>query len=54
MIPCGTSATSGVEAEFDHEQDRISLNADFDCEPPAFDLGRMVLYKAMCDLLWTL
>ncbi len=54
MIPCGSSATSGVEAEFDHEQDRIFLNADFDGEPPAFDLGRMVLYKAMCDLLWTL
>jgi thiamine kinase-like enzyme len=43
-----------VEAEFDHEQDRIFLNAYFDGQPPAFDLGRMVLYKAMCDLLWTL
>jgi thiamine kinase-like enzyme len=43
-----------VEAEFDHEQDRIFLTTYFDGEPPAFDLGRMVLYKAMCDLLWTL
>ncbi|TDJ21255.1 MAG: hypothetical protein E2O65_00330 [Gammaproteobacteria bacterium] len=43
-----------VEAEFDHEQDRIFMNTYFDGEPPAFDLGRMVLYKAMCDLLWTL
>ena len=43
-----------VEAEFDSEQDRIFMNAYFDGEPPAFDLGRMVLYKAMCDLLWTL
>ena len=35
-----------VETEFDHEQDRIFLNAYFDGQPPAFDLGRMVLYKA--------
>ena len=43
-----------VEAEFDGEQDRIFMTTYFDGEPPAFDLGRMVLYKAMCDLLWTL
>jgi thiamine kinase-like enzyme len=43
-----------VEAEFDGDQDRILMEAYFDGEPPAFDLGRMVLYKAMCDLLWTL
>jgi thiamine kinase-like enzyme len=43
-----------VEAEFDHEQDRILMSAYFEGAPPAFDLGRMVLYKAMCDLLWTL
>ena len=43
-----------VEAEFDEEQDRVFMNAYFDGEPPEFDLGRMVLYKAMCDLLWTL
>ena len=43
-----------VEAEFDDEQDRIFMNAYFDGAPPAFHLGRMVLYKAMCDLLWTL
>lgn len=43
-----------VEAEFDTDQDRVLMNAYFDGEPPAFDLGRMVLYKAMCDLLWTL
>ena len=30
------------------------LKAYFDGEPPAFDVGRMVMYKAMCDLLWTL
>lgn len=43
-----------VEAEFDADQDRVLMQAYFDADPPAFDLGRMVLYKAMCDLLWTL
>lgn len=43
-----------VEAEFDGAQDRVLMNAYFDGDPPEFDLGRMVLYKAMCDLLWTL
>jgi len=43
-----------VEAGFDERQDEVFLNAYFDGEPPAFDAGRMVMYKAMCDLLWTL
>jgi thiamine kinase-like enzyme len=43
-----------VEAEFDSEQDRTFMTTYFGGEPPAFDLGPMVLYKAMCDLLWTL
>jgi thiamine kinase-like enzyme len=43
-----------VEAEFDDEQDRVMMSAYFDGDPPEFDLGRVVLYKAMCDLLWTL
>lgn len=43
-----------VEGEFDQKQDEIFLNAYFDGRPPAFDAGRMVMYKAMCDLLWTL
>lgn len=43
-----------VEAGFDSEQDRVFMQAYFEGGPPAFDLGRMVLYKAMCDLLWTL
>lgn len=43
-----------VEAEFGDEQDRVFLRAYFGGEPPAFDAGRMVMYKAMCDLLWTL
>jgi len=43
-----------IEAELGEAQDRILLEAYFDGEAPAFDAGRMTLYKAMCDLLWTL
>ena len=43
-----------VEAEFDDAQDRELLSAYWGGETPAEVLGRMVIYKAMCDLLWTL
>jgi len=43
-----------VEAAFDDHQERIMLEAYFGGQPPAFEVGRMVMYKAMCDLLWTL
>jgi thiamine kinase-like enzyme len=43
-----------VEAEFGPSQDEEILRAYFGGEPSAFDRGRMVIYKAMCDLLWTL
>jgi thiamine kinase-like enzyme len=43
-----------VEAAFGPEQDEALLEAYFGGKPPAGDRGRMVLYKAMCDLLWTL
>ncbi|MCU1359402.1 MAG: biosynthesis choline kinase, partial [Ilumatobacteraceae bacterium] len=43
-----------VEGGFDAQQDRALLLAYFDGEPAAADVGRMVAYKAMCDLLWTL
>jgi len=43
-----------VEGEFGPEQDAVLLRAYFDGEPPAAAVGRMVAYKAMCDLLWTL
>ncbi len=43
-----------VEAEFGPAQDAAMMEAYFDGEPPAGQLGRMVLCKAMCDLLWTL
>ena len=43
-----------VEGEFGPEQDAALLRAYFGGEPPAHEAGRMVAYKAMCDLLWTL
>ena len=43
-----------VEGGFDAEQDAALLRAYFDGEPPAHEVGRMVAYQAMCDLLWTL
>jgi thiamine kinase-like enzyme len=43
-----------VEGEFGPEQDAVLLRAYFGGEPPAHEVGRMVAYKAMCDLLWTL
>ncbi len=43
-----------VEGQFDAAQDEALLAAYFGGEPPAADHARMVIYKAMCDLLWTL
>ncbi|MDO8363573.1 MAG: choline/ethanolamine kinase family protein [Actinomycetota bacterium] len=43
-----------VEGAFGPEQDAALLHAYFGGEPPAHEVGRMVAYKAMCDLLWTL
>ncbi len=43
-----------VEGQFGPEQDAALLRAYFGGEPPAHEVGRMVAYKAMCDLLWTL
>jgi thiamine kinase-like enzyme len=43
-----------VEGGFDEEQDMEMLHAYFAGPPAARDHGRMVIYKAMCDLLWTL
>ena len=43
-----------VEAGFDADQEEEMLRAYFGAEPTARDRGRMVIYKAMCDLLWTL
>jgi len=43
-----------VEAGFDAGQDREMLAAYFDGAPGPAETGRMVVYKALCDLLWTL
>lgn len=43
-----------VEGQFNAEQDAALLRAYFGGDPPAHEVGRMVAYKAMCDLLWTL
>ncbi len=43
-----------VEGEFDAVQDAEMLRAYFGGEPPVQDHARMVIHKAMCDLLWTL
>ncbi|MEM6941175.1 MAG: phosphotransferase family protein [Pseudomonadota bacterium] len=43
-----------VEGGFDPAQDDELLQAYFSGAPSAGDRGRMVIYKAMCDLLWTL
>jgi thiamine kinase-like enzyme len=43
-----------VEAGFDAEQESEMIRAYFGGEPGAAERGRIVIYKAMCDLLWTL
>jgi thiamine kinase-like enzyme len=43
-----------VEGGFDADMDRRLIDAYFGRPAAAFDFGRMVIYKAMCDLLWTL
>ena len=43
-----------VEAGMDAAQDAEMLAAYFGRVPTAAETGRMVIYKAMCDLLWTL
>ncbi len=43
-----------VEASFTPEQDEALLTAYFGGPADPYDRGRMVIYKAMCDLLWTL
>lgn len=43
-----------VEAEFEETQDTVLLHAYFGRSPTESELGRVVIYKAMCDLLWAL
>lgn len=43
-----------VEAGMDAAQDAEMMAAYFGRSPTEAEQGRMVIYKAMCDLLWTL
>lgn len=43
-----------VEALMDEKQEAELLRGYFGREPTAAEKGRVVIYKAMCDLLWTL
>lgn len=43
-----------VEAGFDSSRDEEMMLAWCGAEPSGDQFGRMVIYKAMCDLLWTL
>ncbi len=43
-----------VEGRFDAAQDEEMMRAYFGGEPRPAKRGRVVIYKAMCDLLWTL
>ena len=43
-----------VEAAFTPQQDIELIQAYYAGEPSEADFGRMIIYKAMCDLLWTL
>ena len=52
--PMWDLADLSVEGGFDAAQEAALLRAYFGGEPPAAQAGRMVLYKALCDLLWTL
>jgi thiamine kinase-like enzyme len=43
-----------VEGQFDAAQEEEMIRAYFDGEPTPGERGRIVIHKAMCDLLWTL
>ena len=43
-----------VEGSFDPDQEARMIEAYFGAKPSARDMGRIAIYKAMCDLLWTL
>lgn len=45
---------AAVEGQFDAAQEEEMIRAYFGGEPKAAERGRIVIYKAMCDLLWTL
>ena len=52
--PMWDLADLSVEGGFDARQDEIVLRAYFSGNVPPSSAARMVVYKALCDLLWTL
>ena len=52
--PMWDLADLSIEGEFDAAQEEEMIRAYFGGEPTAFERGRITIYKAMCDLLWTL
>lgn len=52
--PMWDLADLSVEAAFNEEQDEFLLTEYFDGKVYSYDRGRIKLYKAMVDLLWTL
>jgi thiamine kinase-like enzyme len=52
--PMWDLADLAVEGNFDAAQENELILAYFNGEPTPFQRGRIVIYKAMCDLLWTL
>jgi thiamine kinase-like enzyme len=52
--PMWDLADLSVEGEFDARQEQEMIWAYFGREPGSFEHGRIVIYKAMCDLLWTI
>ena len=43
-----------VEAGFDEEHDDALMRAYFNGSPPPDQVARMVIFKALCDVLWSL
>jgi thiamine kinase-like enzyme len=43
-----------VEAGLDDEHDDVLMRAYFDGAPPPHDVARMIIYKALCDVMWSL
>ncbi|NBB49297.1 phosphotransferase [Rhizobium sp. CRIBSB] len=52
--PMWDLADLSVEAAFDPDREEEMVRAYFEAEPGQAERGRIMIYKAMCDLLWTL
>jgi thiamine kinase-like enzyme len=52
--PIWDAGDFAVEAQLTPENERVLRDAYFGGNPTSAELGRYVIYKAMCDLLWTL